>query len=264
MPDSGQRRAVLFWFYDEPEISANHLRLARLRAPGIALYGLYGGGQPLERFECVVDQLDDVWTHPPVAPQWAWRNGDLMLARWFRDRGLALEWDALLVHQWDLVLALDAPAVFDLLGEAAICLPGVRLLEEVRKSWVWVQPWSHHRREYDEFLAATGFDDDDVRCCVFVYGLFTKPFFEAYAERVGRVPGFVEYRLPTLAHELGFDVADSGDVPFWNDALGGDPLLNGSGRLVTVPEMHTSKRRRVAWHPVHAMLSDPDLLELRG
>ena len=264
MPASGQGRAVLFWFYDEPEISANHLRLARHRAPGIALYGLYGGAQPIERFASVVDLLDDVWTHPPVAPEWAWRNGDLMLTRWFRDRGLALDWDALLVHQWDLVLALDAPMVLDLLGEAAICLPGVRSLREVRDSWVWVQPWSHHRWEYDEFLATTGLDEDAVRCCVFVYGLFTRRFFEAYSERAVGVPGFVEYRLPTLAHELGFDVADSGDVAFWNDSLGGDLLLNGSGRLVTVPEMRRTKSRRVAWHPVHAMLTDRQLRELRG
>jgi len=268
MPSSERARAtgapaVLYWFYDSPDISANHLRLARLGAPGVQYFGLYGGTRPLDQFRGVTELLDNVWSHPPVDPNWAWRNGDLMLARWFRERGAGLDWDALLVHQWDLVLAHDARSVVDMLGDAQVCLPGVRPLPEVRESWVWVQPWSHYRAEFDAFLAATAIDEADVRCCVFVYGVFTKAFFAAYAVTAAGLPGFVEYRLPTLAALLGFDVADSGDEPFWNGALGGDELLNGSGHVVDVSEMRASTRRRVAWHPVHVTLSDRELLDLR-
>src|ERR1051325_8523361 len=64
--------AALFWFYKEPEISANHLEMFRRHNEGLSVYGLYGG-RPDEAaaYEARLGPLPHgFFVGPPPHPGW--------------------------------------------------------------------------------------------------------------------------------------------------------------------------------------------------
>lgn len=223
--------AILFWFYKEPTVVADRLSGIRRVNPGVRVFGLYGGEHAsIEQFGDAVELLDDLWLHPEVSGMWAWHNGDLMLARWYADRGRHLDWQQVFVYQWDLLTIIPARE-FATSDQREIILTGVRPLDEVSDRWVWVQPWSVHYGKFQSFRAHHVVAGRRMLASIFIFATLTREFLADYAKVAPDVPGFIEYRLPTIADALGYRFAPSGAHPDWGDC--GDPLLNGSGREVS-------------------------------
>ena len=76
-------------------------------------------------------------------------------------------------------------------------------------------------------------------------------FLDAWAPLTLEVPGFIEYRLPTLARALGFHFQSSAEMPDWGDQ--GSPTLNGVGRGVDPELIYADLTSRV-WHPVYELI----------
>ncbi|HEV2863947.1 MAG TPA: glycosyltransferase family 4 protein [Pyrinomonadaceae bacterium] len=231
MSEPAPDMAVLFWFYKDPPVVADRLEGIRRLNPGVRVFGLYGGEHAsVGQFGDAVELLDDLWLHPEVPAEWAWRNGDLMLGRWYSERGRRLDWQQVFVHQWDLLTAVPARD-FATSGQREILLPGVRPLDEVAAHWVWVQPWSDYYGEFQSFRAHPLVAGRRMLASVFILATLTRDFLADYAEAAPAVPGFIEYRLPTLADVFRYRFAPSEVRPDWGDR--GDPLLNGSGRGIS-------------------------------
>jgi glycosyltransferase involved in cell wall biosynthesis len=242
--------SILFWFYKEPAATADRVAFIRKRDPSVSVYGLYGGpAGAFPQFARVTEQLDDCWIHPPTTRAWAWQNGDLMLAHWYRERGRRLPWGSLFIYQWDLLV--DEPvSTYGIDEPNELVLPGVRPLDQVKHSWVWVQPWSTYYQDFEAFKQSPSVRGHPFLACVFIMATLSRQFLDEYSGVVAKVPGMLEYRLPTLAAALGYRLRPCSIRPDWEDL--GDPLVNGDEREITAEQI--ADRRlgggsRV-WHPV--------------
>jgi hypothetical protein len=121
--DGPPRLAILFWFYKELDLCA--ARVAELRAlnPQTQIFGLFGGAMDAaaQARAQLGSLLDDLYVFSEDRDaHWKWLNGDHVIAAWMRDRGEALDWDTLVLVQWDMLVAAPVGDLFGSLrkGEA--------------------------------------------------------------------------------------------------------------------------------------------------
>lgn len=259
---------VVFWFYKDAVVCENRLRLLRRRNAGLPVYGLYGG-PPEEAPEFarrLGTRLDDFWCYPdPVDAEWKWRNGDLMLARWFAERGTAFAWDSVFVAQWDMVVTRPIAELLPPMEKGEMLLSGLRPVREVESWWRWTR-WKATRREYDELLALVAERYgavDDPWCCQFIGMVLPRGFLERYGGIERPELGFLEYKVPVYAQAFGVPlVADTVFRPWWPEEPGAgqsprtDRLVHAWGTPVRLPVMlyeATRPRGRRVFHPYHGI-----------
>lgn len=216
--------AILFWFYKDVELCENRLRLLRRHNPGARIYGLYGGETcRADEFQARLgSHLDDFYAfHETGDSQWKWRNGDLMIAHWFRERGEHLPWDAVFVAQWDMLIFDSLPKLFPTLREGEMLLSGLRPVKEVEAWWWYLRDGSADRQEYLEFLehvkARYGFTGAPL-CCEFIVACLPRKFLERYSAISHPELGFLEYKIPIYAQIFGIPFCtDHPYSPWWAD-----------------------------------------------
>lgn len=276
--------SILFWCYRDEALCENRLRLLRRRNPGVPLYGLYGGpAEDASSFSRRLGRLlDDFWPYPAGDDRdWKWRNGDLVLTRWFTDRGSALAWDHVFVAQWDLVVTAPLDGWLPALGADEMLLSGVRPVREVAPWWRWTR-WEETRAEYDALVAlvtARYGAVDDPMCCQFIVQVAPRAFFERYSGIEQRELGFLEYKVPIYAQAFGLRlVPDTCFRPWWPEdpataqAPRREKLMHAWGSEVRLPVMLAEAHRpggRRAFHPYrglypHDLASLGDLRRRRG
>ncbi|HMK62365.1 MAG TPA: hypothetical protein VK386_02000 [Acidimicrobiales bacterium] len=257
------RLGIVFWFYRDVAVCENRLRLLRRRNPGLPIFGLYGGPRadaPL--FDARLSSwLDDFWAFPDEVPiEWKWRNGDLMLTRWFTERGTELHWDHVFVAQWDMVVTAHLESWLPSMGEGEMLLSGLRPLTEVEKWWQWTS-WEQNRPEYEQFMAHVrrqyGVVDDPM-CCQFIGLVVPRQFFAAYQGVDRPELGFLEYKVPVYAEVLGMRlVPDTVFRPWWPEDPAHSPrrreqLVHAWSSQVRLPMVLAEALRpagRRAFHP---------------
>jgi len=259
--------AVLFWFYRDVELCSNRLRLLRRRNPGTAVYGVYGGppGDEARFRRALGERLEDFWGFPDDSdPQWKWRHGDIMLSRWFCERGGALAWDSVFLAQWDLVVTAPLADLLPPMGPGDMLVSGVRPVREVEDWWQWVR--GERRPEYLAFLAHVAERHGPVAdplCCQFIGVVAPRPFMERYAGIDRPELGFLEYKLPVYTQVFGTPlVPDTCFRPWWPEepATAGAPrtekLVHAWATPVRLPvvlaEAHRPGGRRI-FHPYHGI-----------
>ncbi len=210
------RLAVLFWFYKDLTTCRDRVRTLRCFNPGVEVYGLYGGdvSGAKDAEAAMADLFDDFWAFPEAnTPRWKWTNGDLMIARWFSDRGSSLKWDTIFVVQWDMLVAAPLSQLFPALQEDQILLSGFRPIDEVKTVWWWAKRTDHQvARELDdfqEFLSTTCHYDGPIFACLFVVACLPRQFLERFVALGPPTVGFMEYKLPTLAKVLQVEVCEA-------------------------------------------------------
>lgn len=85
--------AILFWFYKEPQVCENRLKILRKYNPDTPIYGLYGGDSKDENIHRSIlnKYLDDFYVfNKKRDTNWKWLHGDLMITDWYRERGVKL------------------------------------------------------------------------------------------------------------------------------------------------------------------------------
>lgn len=269
---------ILFWFYRDPVLCENRLRMLRRKNPGVPIFGLYGGPARDVAFfsRSVGSFIDDLWVFPEdVERDWRWRNGDLMLARWYREHGHELQFDSVFVAQWDLVVATPLSKLLPQMAEKEMLLSGLRPVSEVESWWQWTN--GRVRSEYDEFrehLATHYGPVRDPMCCQFIAFVLPRQFLEPYGEIERPELGFLEYKVPMYAQAFGIPlIPDNCLRPWWPE----EPATSGVARTeklmhawrtpVRLPVMLFERARpggRRAFHPYHGIYPhDPaSLLEM--
>ncbi len=228
--------ATLFWCYKEPAICADRVRLLREHDPESPIYVLFGG-DPAQTGEFRAqfgDLVDDFYVFDDPRPagagdadttfrsgtHWKYLYGDLLIAAWFRDRGRALEWDTVVVVQWDMLVYGRLDDVFACLGEGEALFSGLRPIAEVEDDWNWVaRSNAHERANYEAFLAHAreryGFGGEP-RGYVAVVTCLPRVFLERFAEVDRPELGFLEYKLPIYAEAFGVPICEEHPFrPWW-------------------------------------------------
>jgi hypothetical protein len=258
------RLGVLFWFYRDVALCENRLRLIRRRNPGVPVFGLYGGPAAASAvFESRLHALlDDFWSYPDDAEaRWKWRNGDLVLTRWFAERGEQLEWDHVFVAQWDMVVTARLSQWLPAFDGEEMLVSGVRPVSEVESWWRWTR-WEETRAEYDALLARVTEHYgpvDEPMCCQFIGLVVPRRFFACYRDIEDPELGFLEYKVPIYAQAFGIRlVPDAWFRPWWpEEPVTGpvrrrDQLMHAWGSSVRLPSMMAEALRpggRRAFHP---------------
>jgi hypothetical protein len=259
--------AVLFWFYRDPVLCQNRLRLLRRRNRGVAIYGLYGG--PPERAatfaRALAPLLDDFWAYPDdIEASWKWRNGDLVLTRWFVDRGEGLAWDSVFVAQWDMVLTARLSHWLPPMQRDDMLLSGLRPISEVERWWQWTSR-EPGRTEYEAFMAHV-VDRygkvEDPKCCQSIGMVIPRRFFERYRDIDDPELGFLEYKMPVYAQLFGLRLLpDTCFAPFWPEDPDGptrrnERLVHAWASTVRLPVVLAEAWRpggRRVFHPYHGI-----------
>ena len=258
---------ILFWFYRDVALCRNRLRLLRRRNPGVPVYGLYGGPrQDAARFATVLGPLlDDFWAYPDERDrEYRWRHGDIMLGRWFTERGEGLAWDSFFLAQWDLVVVAPLATLLPPMDVDDMLISGVRPVHEVERWWQWTG--GEARAEYDAFLAhvAARFGPvADPLCCQFIGMVAPRSFMARYVGIDQPELGFLEYKIPVYAQVFGTTIVpDTCFRPWWPE----EPATSGASRTETLvhawatpvrlPVMLYESRRpggRRIFHPYHGI-----------
>ena len=268
-PQARPRLAALFWFYKAFDLCRERVELLRRFNPGLLVYGLYGGdpadGEAARA--ALGDRLDDLFLYEgPQDATWRWIHGDQVIAAWHAARGPTLAWDTLVVVQWDmLVLAPLQSMLAELrLGEAAFS--GDRPLAEVAPWWGWggIVGNAEQNRVMAEFRAwlSDRFGCDvPLWSCLFVVAALPRGFLDRYLAEGPPEPGFLEYKLPTLARMFGTPVRQVAALDAWwradpatRDAPPAARAINATGDAVApalmLAELADPQGRR-AFHPVY-------------
>ena len=216
--------AILFWFYKDASLCLNRLQVLRKYNPDTPIFGLYGGdiNQAEEFRGALKPYLDDFYAYSKDKDaQWKWRNGDLMIAQWQRDRGKDLAWDTLVIAQWDMLIIGAVEKLFPSLKQDEVLLSGLRPVKEVENWWWWLRQNSVERQEYFEFMEtikATHPYHDEPLCCEFIVACLSKKFLDKYAQMPDAELGFLEYKLPIYAQIFGIPFCTAHPYkPWWAD-----------------------------------------------
>lgn len=226
MPTQPFSLAILYWFYKEPEVTKNHLELIRKYNPGRKIYGLFGGNiEEADAYrELLKGELDDFWTYPGtygVDTRTKWIHGDLLLLDWYEKRGCNLEWDSIAITQWDMLVLNDIANITPGLQKDQVFFSGYRDLDSaVENRWSWTKPDSDHRQDYEnfrEFVVGQHDYELPLKCCLFIYEVLARPFFDGYLSLKDKKLGMLEYKDPTLAHILGLSIYQHDVGVYWKD-----------------------------------------------
>lgn len=212
--------AILFMLYKNPDMCLAQINHLRQLNPSIPIYGLYSGpAQELSKFQDVVNALNDFWAHPLEGPHadpvHNWLNQDQMIVNWFLARGQHLPWDALIYHQWD-ILFLEPILKFAAIThpkEFAYFLPPLPTLHMKLMGWP-----SAICPEHDRFwgVLQTYFPDLNYSSAgPLLYMTLSRRFIEEAHAILSVLPGWMEYRIPTVCAALGYTWVDRNIPPHW-------------------------------------------------
>ncbi|HET9729070.1 MAG TPA: hypothetical protein VFR41_06585, partial [Acidimicrobiia bacterium] len=131
------------------------------------------------------------------------------------------------------------------------------------QGWVWSS--GGHRGDYEAFMDGISrqFGTVEPMSCVFVIACLPRALLAAYATLDRAEPGYIEYRLPTLARAVGLNVVDHETFRAWRaaDPASAQPtrrqrFLNGLRRPVRLPAIAIERVRRDGariFHPYHGL-----------
>jgi hypothetical protein len=215
--------ALLFWFYDHVDVCINRLDLLRRLNPGIAIYGLFGGPPSLaaEFEQALSSRLDHYYAFPQDRPpSWKWEHGDILISQWFRDCGRDLDWDTIIVAQWDMLILKPLRQVFAALRKDEIFVSSTRPVREVEKTWFWVRPPNEPLRNryirFLEHLKTISTKSVEPLASIFLIVCLPRVFLEKYSRIAMPELGFIEYRVPTYARLFGVSNCDRLNLDAWS------------------------------------------------
>lgn len=203
-----RKDALLYIFYGSPSTCANRLRIFRELNPDLKIYGVCTAGiSQKRRFKFVEDQCDHLWYLPDHDPKWCWYNLDKVACMWFEDAGVNLDFEKILVVDWDLLLLEPVKNWLDQVGECEVKIIDV---------WENRNPdtnfWTSDRfPEYALFKERLSKDMPEgyvlLNAFLFAYAC-TKRSFAKFSPQVISLPGYCEFRLPTVMAACGLQVSN--------------------------------------------------------
>src|SRR5579863_8691651 len=167
--------AILFWFYSDLDVCQNRLEILRVLNKDVSVFGLFAGAlhETADAERSLGGLFDDFYAFEGERDSgWKWRNGDLIIADWFRKRGHSLEWDTIVVVQWDMLILGPIKSVFSMLKPGEALFSGLRPATEVAEWWPWLEAGDPAvQRDLQAFLRRIELDHNYrgiLWCCLFI------------------------------------------------------------------------------------------------
>lgn len=224
------KTSIVFWFYKELDICENRLLLIKKHNPDALIYGLFGGkvSEASLYQERLGKYLDDFYTFKEDKDaDWKWIHGDLVLLDWFDKRGRNLPWQTVAVVQWDMLVFDSIESQLDGMKQGETFFSGLRdLSKDIESVWHWTG--GAKRNNYLNFLEYVkdryGYTDNPALCCLYIFVVLPRIFFEKYLEVENKEIGMLEYKDPIYAKifDIPFFTKDLGVL--WHDNEGQKPL----------------------------------------
>jgi len=205
---NSSKHALLYIFYGSPTTCAHRLRIFRELNPELKIYGICTAGiSQKSRFNLVKDQCDHLWYLPDHDPKWCWYNLDKVACMWFEEVGCTLDFDKLLVVDWDLLLMEPVTNWLDQVGDNEVKIINVWENKKPNENY-----WTSSRYpEYAAFKERLSLDKPNgytlLNAFLFAYAC-TKSSFAKFAPQVISLPGYCEFRLPTVMASCGLVVSN--------------------------------------------------------
>lgn len=96
---------ILFRYHRAYDVCVQTLQLLRKLNPDTPIHGLYGGNDLLEDIPSeLTSLLDSNWAIPIDDFYYKWKNGDLCVRWWFREKGRDISFDHAYFLEWDMLL----------------------------------------------------------------------------------------------------------------------------------------------------------------
>ena len=202
------KNALLYIFYGSPATCAYRLRIYRELNPELAIYGVCTAGiSQKSKFQVVEEQCDHLWYLPEHDAKWCWYNLDKVACMWFEEVGRTLDFEKILVVDWDLLLLEPVSNWLDQVGDN-----DVKIIDVWENRNPDANFWTSDRfPEYAAFKEQLSLDYPHgytlLNAFLFAYGC-TKSSFEKFATQVIGLPGYCEFRLPTVMACQGLEVSN--------------------------------------------------------
>lgn len=177
--------------------------LIKKHNPDLKIFGVFGGKREEEYLykEKLGKYLDDFYCHTSTDNDWKWIHGDLMLLDWYRERGNKLDWDSVVIVQWDMLVFDSFNNQFPNIKKNEMFLSGLQTLDKYTEvNWEWTSPLREYRKDFDNFLKFAkekyGYKKDELPCCLFIIEIIPRIFFEKYLTVENKDVGMLEYKIP--------------------------------------------------------------------
>ncbi|WP_448192851.1 hypothetical protein [Azospirillum sp. sgz301742] len=258
--------AILFWFYKDLHTCKSRLKQLRQLNPGTAIFGLYGGdaANEGEARRQLGSFFDDFYAFSEDrSAHWKWQHGDRLIAAWHRDRGHALNWETIILVQWDMLILESISKAFSTLRRDEVLFSGLRPQSEVADWWGWVsgkdlEKANDMRAFLDHTRDRYGYSGT-LWCCLFIIVCLPRRFLNLYVEAGPPEEGFLEYKMPTMARIFGIPACTNHPYqPWWasdpstRSAPARSRTLNAVGQDVafqTILEEAATRGGRRIFHP---------------
>lgn len=199
--------AIIFWFYKNPEVCENRLKLLKKYNPELPIFGLYGGDKKYSSKykKRLSEYLDDFYLSSKhnKSSDWKWINGDLVILDWYDKRGKMLKWDSVIIIQWDALVLGPIKKQFSKLKKNDFFISGIRTLDySIETRWNWTKKGSKERKNYLAFkkLIAEEYGyTKKLLCSLFIVQIFPRIFFKKWSAIKNKKVGMLEYKIPTYA-----------------------------------------------------------------
>ena len=224
--------------------------------PDLKVFGLYGGetSKAEEYKNKLCKHLDDFYVFSANTDKdWKWINGDLIILDWYDERGRNLDWDSVIVIQWDMLVFDSLEKIFLGIKKDEMFVSGIRSVDkELEDKWDWVKLGSEERQNYLNFLKyieKTYQYKDEPLASLFIIQVFPRIFFDKYLTVKNKEVGMLEYKIPTYAKIFG--------IPFYKKDIGvkwygGEPKpLNAIPQEISEEYIKEQLTKQDGWRIFH-------------
>ena len=167
--------------------------------------------------------LKSFYRSPFSDPDWKWIHGDLVILDWYEKYGKNLDFDSIVVVQWDMLFFDSIENQFDMLNKNEMYLSGFRRLDEYTEThWEWTDPNKEYRQNYLDFIKYVkdnySYNNKQIPCCLFILEVIPKIFFNKYLEIRDKEVGMLEYKIPVYAEIFNINVITrEGEAHWWDE-----------------------------------------------
>ncbi len=218
-------RVALLYFHREPLVVRNRLRLLRLFNPDVRIFGIYGGsdlvyarlGRPLRRM--LGTEIEDVYHLSGKSRLWKWANTDLAALNWFEAVGRDVEFDSVVLVQWDMLLFAPLDVLYDDVPADTVALTGLVPVSELQGRWPFLG-YERYSRELQQLteLARSEFGfTEALHACLGPGACLPRTFLERYPALHLPTLCHDEIRMPLVSRLLGLDLVETGFIGDWFD-----------------------------------------------
>ncbi len=212
-------RIILYRYHDNLDFCKDRLSFIKKYNPTTPIYGLFGGKEedyPLFKSELSAF-FNGNYCIKGKSGIWKWKHSDLAFRLWYKEYGKSIEFDSVVVLEWDLLLLDNIDKIYSHVKQNQIALTGLIPLKKIEKEWYWTRI-EEHRSSWNELLK---FVKEKYNYNAKPFGALCpgvcmpKKFLEAYSDI--EVPELChdELRLPLFSQVLDFELVDTGFYKKW-------------------------------------------------